>query len=96
MNSVRLVFVQRFVRELRAYVSELEAMQRFLAQTADTAKRIAIDASQQLGTSGRKCKCCCCDACLCVCGCVYGDYCYVTVYECGAGVCAYGYLHLCQ
>jgi hypothetical protein len=55
MNSVRLVFVQRFLRELRTYFSELESMQRLLASTASTAKRIAVDASQQLGASTGKC-----------------------------------------
>jgi hypothetical protein len=56
MNSVRLVFVQRFLREVRTYFSELESMQRLLASTASTAKRIAAETSHQLGASTGKCK----------------------------------------
>ena len=48
VNSINFIFVQRFLREIQSYFKEMEAMQPILGTTADTAKRIAKEAVNQL------------------------------------------------
>lgn len=49
---MRFVFVSRFMRELRAYVTEMEAMHALVSSAADTAAAVASRAARELHAEG--------------------------------------------